>query len=348
MPGAVWRPVPNCTKGGQSSVRGVVVHIMAGTLAGTDAWFRNRAAQASSHFGTGKKGELYQWVDTADRAWAQASGNTSWLSVENEGKGGDTLTDAQLDRNAQVLAWAHSKYGVPLQLAKTPSGKGLGYHAMGGAAWGGHSSCPGSKIVAQLSEIVKRAKAIAGGDTKDDGGSSPVVDKDAFPGASKFGPGANNSYVTRLGQMLVKRGGGRFYTVGPGPKWGTADKNATRAFQQAQGWSGADADGIPGATTWKYLVEGLGKDIPALAQYEPFPGASFFHGGRHSPIITAMGRRLVTLGFGKHYKSGPGPDWTNADKANVRDFQLSRDDLKGDADGIPGPKTWAALKVPKV
>jgi LysM repeat protein len=87
---------------------------------------------------------------------------------------------------------------------------------------------------------------------------------------------------------------------------------------------------------------------PAPPVYEPFPGSAFFHGGRYSPIITALGRRLVALGFGKHYSSGPGPNWTNADKANVRDFQLSRPDLRGDADGIPGPKTWAALKVPKV
>ena len=83
-------------------------------------------------------------------------------------------------------------------------------------------------------------------------------------------------------------------------------------------------------------------------RYEPFPGAGFFHAGRHSPIITALGRRLVALGFGRHYNSGPGPDWTNADRENVRDFQLSRADLRGDADGIPGPKTWAALRIPKV
>lgn len=166
MADASWRPIPvNFTRGGQQMVRGVVVHIMAGTLAGTDSWFRNPAARASSHFGTGKAGQLYQWVDTADRAWAQADGNREWLSVENEGRGGDVLTSAQLDRNAQVLAWAHQVYSVPLQLADGPSGRGLGYHAMGGSAWGGHTSCPGSKIVAQLPEIVRRAKAIV---TEDD------------------------------------------------------------------------------------------------------------------------------------------------------------------------------------
>ncbi|WP_327671809.1 MULTISPECIES: peptidoglycan recognition family protein [unclassified Streptomyces] len=165
---ATQRPIPvNYTKGGQTSVRGVVVHIMAGTLAGTDSWFRNSRAQASSHFGTGKTGALYQWVDTADRAWAQVGGNSSWLSVENEGQGGDVLTEAQLNANAEVLAWAHKVYAVPLQVANSPSGKGLGYHAMGGSAWGGHTSCPGSKIVAQLPEIVARAKRLVAGQEED-------------------------------------------------------------------------------------------------------------------------------------------------------------------------------------
>ncbi|MFI8850743.1 N-acetylmuramoyl-L-alanine amidase [Streptomyces sp. NPDC053499] len=166
MPGATWRPIPtNYTDGGQSSVRGVVVHIMAGTLSGTDSWFRNSRARASSHFGAGKGGELYQWVDTSDRAWAQAAGNSSWLSVENEGRGGDRLTDDQLDANARVLAWAHDRYGVPLKVASSTSDRGLAYHALGGSAWGGHTSCPGSRIVAQLPEIVDRAARLAGGNT---------------------------------------------------------------------------------------------------------------------------------------------------------------------------------------
>lgn len=160
MLGAAWHPVRNFTAGGQTSVRGVVVHIMDGTLSGTEAWFNDADAQASSHFGTGRAGALVQFVDTGNRAWAQAGGNSSWLSVENEGKGGDVLTDAQLDSNAEVLAWAHMVYGVPLRVASGPSGSGLGYHAMGGTAWGGHPSCPGPRIVAQLPEIVARAERL--------------------------------------------------------------------------------------------------------------------------------------------------------------------------------------------
>ncbi|MFE0426086.1 peptidoglycan-binding protein, partial [Streptomyces sp. NPDC058953] len=96
------------------------------------------------------------------------------------------------------------------------------------------------------------------------------ADSDAFPGAQHFGPGANNAHVTRLGEMLVQRGGKRFYAKGPGPRWGEADRRATQAFQQAQGWRGTAADGIPGAQTWKLLTTGTGKPIPAA---EALPAA---------------------------------------------------------------------------
>jgi LysM repeat protein len=79
--------------------------------------------------------------------------------------------------------------------------------------------------------------------------------------------------------------------------------------------------------------------------YEPFPGSAFFHGGRHSSIITAMGRRLVAEGCGK-YRSGPGPNWTNVDRASYAAWQRNLGYSGEDANGIPGKKSWDALKVP--
>ncbi|MFF0389724.1 peptidoglycan-binding protein [Kitasatospora sp. NPDC004615] len=74
----------------------------------------------------------------------------------------------------------------------------------------------------------------------------PAPDGDAFPGTDAFGPGKVNDSIARLGRMLVERGGGRFYREGPSPDWGEADRKATEAFQLAQGWRGAEADGYPG------------------------------------------------------------------------------------------------------
>lgn len=86
---------------------------------------------------------------------------------------------------------------------------------------------------------------------------------------------------------------------------------------------------------------------PSVPRYEPFPGTGFFHPGRHSPIITAMGRRLVAVGCSR-YASGPGPNWTEADRRSYAAWQRKLGYTGTAADGYPGPKSWAALKVPKV
>ncbi|WP_299527777.1 peptidoglycan-binding protein [uncultured Streptomyces sp.] len=171
----------------------------------------------------------------------------------------------------------------------------------------------------------------------------------AFPGASRFGPGADNAHVTRLGQMLVARGGKRFYTTGPGPRWSEADRRATRAFQQAQGWKGAEADGLPGPGTWRLLVTGGGRSIagaatggsPAAAP--AFPGRGRFKPGASNSHVERLGRQLVKKGFGAHYASGPGPRWTEADRRNVEAFQRAQGWRGSLADGYPGPETWRRL-----
>lgn len=172
----------------------------------------------------------------------------------------------------------------------------------------------------------------------------------AFPGADKFGPGASNEHIARLGRMLIDRGGLRFYPQGAGKAWTDADRLATQAFQRAQGWTGADADGIPGAHTWRLLVEGKGKDIPPTVGGAPgpggvraYPGASVFRPGSSHAAITALGRQLVKKGFGKNYTSGPGPRWGEADRRNVEAFQRAQGWRGAAADGYPGPETWRRL-----
>ncbi|MDH2390511.1 peptidoglycan-binding protein [Streptomyces sp. HNM0663] len=189
-----------------------------------------------------------------------------------------------------------------------------------------------------------------GGTGTGTGGSESTVD--VFPGAEFFGPGADNAHLTRLGEMLVERGGGHFYSVGPGPRWSEADRRATEAFQLAQGWRGADADGIPGPETWRRLVTGDGHDIPAArsggaggtaAEPPAFPGRAHFRPGRSNAHVARLGQQLVARGYGTHYRSGPGPRWTEADRRNVAAFQRAQGWRGAAADGYPGPETWRRL-----
>ncbi|WP_223837939.1 peptidoglycan-binding protein [Streptomyces venezuelae] len=171
-----------------------------------------------------------------------------------------------------------------------------------------------------------------------------------FPGADKFGPGANNQHVTELGRMLVQRGGGSYYTSGPGPRWSDADRKATQAFQRAQGWTGSDADGIPGKATWDYLKNGKGRNINAgggngsgNGGSSAFPGVQHFRPGAVNAHVNALGVQLVKKGFGKHYSQGPGERWTESDRRNVEAFQRAQGWSGSAADGYPGPETWRRL-----
>lgn len=164
---ADWRG-PTVNQGGKmTEQRGVVLHIAEGSYEGTISWQKNPDAEVSSHFIAAKDGRAAQMVDTGTTAWTQKAGNGKWLSIENEGSVPDKLTDHQMEFAAQILARAHKEYGVPLQIATSPSGRGLGHHSMGshpGYAddWG-HSECPGSNIIKQKDAIVARAKEIVEG-----------------------------------------------------------------------------------------------------------------------------------------------------------------------------------------
>lgn len=159
-PGAAWKPININFQAGGNSPRLLVEHIMQGTLAGTDSWFRNPAARASAHFGVGKDGTVLQWVDTASVAWHAVAANHHSIGVEHEGDSGQVLTAAQLEADASLLAWATEHHPIPLQLAHDPGGSGLAYHALGGQAWGGHLACPGAPIVSQLGAILAAARQI--------------------------------------------------------------------------------------------------------------------------------------------------------------------------------------------
>lgn len=79
--------------------------------------------------------------------------------------------------------------------------------------------------------------------------------------------------------------------------------------------------------------------------YQPFPGAAWFTGQPDSPVVTAMGRRLVAESCSA-YAVGPGPQWSSADQRSYAMWQRKLGYTGADADGWPGIASWDALKVP--
>jgi hypothetical protein len=120
--------------------------------------------------------------------------------------------------------------------------------------------------------------------------------------------------------------------------------NATtaKAIKDAHNWK-----------QWSTFVNGAYKQFMAggpagPAKFEPFPGASFFHTGKKSPIIAAMHHRLVAEGCNKYQSSANANIWGEGDVKSFAAFQQKLGFKGNDANGIPGKTSWDKLRVPNV
>ncbi len=191
-PGAAWRPLADDWARQRVMARHDIIclHTMVGSLWGTDAFFRsNGYGGAESHFGVGYDGETLQWQDTTRQAEANLNGNHRIISIETADYGpgfgrwdtGDASavpawTPAQVERIAQIIAWACRTHGIPCELVpdSRPTRRGVAYHRQGVAGWGlvpggevwssaRGKVCPGNRRVAQVPLVVSRARAILAG-----------------------------------------------------------------------------------------------------------------------------------------------------------------------------------------
>ncbi|MFI5863911.1 N-acetylmuramoyl-L-alanine amidase [Streptomyces sp. NPDC051546] len=157
MPGAAKLPLErNFVHGDRDAQRGLVLHVQEGEGSLYER-FNTPGIKTSSHFWVSRDGETEQYVSVLDRAWAQVEGNGSWASVETSGFATRPLTEAQVDAVARIYVWGATAHGWPPAVSEHPDRPGLGVHAMGGAAWGGHD-CPGTLRSGQRAEIIRRVR----------------------------------------------------------------------------------------------------------------------------------------------------------------------------------------------
>lgn len=188
-PFATYRPVPN-HGGKMDGYLGVVIHVTVGEVSPYPE-FDNPANQASSHFGILNDGTIEQYVDTALQSWAQAAGNSTYISVETVGMPTDPLTSPQVQSFATLYRWLNQTHGVPFVITGTPGQPGFITHGDGGAAWGGHTGCPGLPRSQQRQQILDLAH---------------LSEDDLQPATVNYN-GAHHTFVIE---------GGRLYDHGPG------------------------------------------------------------------------------------------------------------------------------------
>lgn len=144
----------------------IVVHIMEGSMSGTDAWFRRLPGSkdpVSAHYGVSKAGEVRQWVADEDQAWhagkrvaptaaivkeRDLSPNLYSIGIECEGFAKDEPTSMQLASLAELVQEIAARHQIPLTRR----------HIIGHREIRANKPCPG-KIDVDL--VVKMALAIA-------------------------------------------------------------------------------------------------------------------------------------------------------------------------------------------
>ncbi|MEV7996544.1 peptidoglycan-binding protein [Streptomyces sp. NPDC086077] len=203
------------------------------------------------------------------------------------------------------------------------------------------TQCPGEILYAWVRSGMPAKGYTPPADGTAPSGGTPARYRVTINGLS-YGYGAHGDHVTRVGEALVAKGFGDAYEVGPGPEWTDADTEAYAAYQRSLGYTGADADGVPGETSLRRLLGTLPGKAPAKAA-PPFPGRDKFGPGKRNAYVTRLGEALVAKGYGRYYRVGPGPSWSDADRNATRAYQRAQGWTGADADGYPGPETWRRL-----
>jgi hypothetical protein len=173
-------------------------------------------------------------------------GNRIGISIEHEGYAGDSLTPSQIENDAQVLAWVHTTHGIPLQSTDDPiNGSGVGWHGMGGDAWGGHFDCPGDPIKAARPQIIARALEILG-QPSTPAPQPPADSGPAWPGEylSVQSPMIHDDAARQWQQRMSDRG----WSITVDGWYGPSSASICRQFQQEKGLQ--PVDGIVGPITW--------------------------------------------------------------------------------------------------
>lgn len=146
-----WLGSPNKWSGREGyRPEAVVVHIMEGTLAGTDSWFADPANEVSAHYGIGTGGQVHQYVVETDSAWhAGRRARPTWrmlkegvnpnlytIGIEHEGLPATPWSDAMLGASTQLAAAICNRWSIRVDRD----------HLIGHREIYARKTCPGSWI----------------------------------------------------------------------------------------------------------------------------------------------------------------------------------------------------------
>lgn len=157
------------------------------------------------------------------------------------------LVDTPCEGWADLQAWIHS-WGVP---NTWPMGRPTDFtpHRSESvwetqAGWYGHQQVPENDH-----QDPGSWPAFVGSPTP----VKPPATYEPFPGAGFFTDGRKSPIIAAMHKRLVAVGCNRYKSTTGLNVWGSGDRASYQAWQEKLGYSGADADGVPGPASWSKL-----------------------------------------------------------------------------------------------
>lgn len=161
-------PSPNFITGRKTfTPAAVVIHIMEGSLSGTDSWFQSTQSKVSAHYGIGKNGEVHQYVQETNTAWHAGRVNSpSWqlikpaangmyinpnfytVGIEHEGNDDSNWTDEMYNSSSEMVRTICNRWNIPFDRNHI-----IGHHEIYSL-----KTCPGSKV--DLNKLIALASGI--------------------------------------------------------------------------------------------------------------------------------------------------------------------------------------------
>ncbi|MET9023697.1 peptidoglycan-binding domain-containing protein [Actinopolymorpha sp. NPDC004070] len=276
-PHADWDPLPEANTQPRIRPWGAVLHTAVSNAKNIKSvWLQS---SIESHFYVAEDGNVLQYVDTERVAHCQLDGNyfgggrghisiETWDGAGRVWDGKDVRkvprwNDHQIAAMANLLVWLRDTHGVPLVKLPEIFGRGIGWHAQYTSSkpprFNQHHACPAPARIAQVGDVI--SAAVAGGQQPEPPRPpGSAVSLAAVTRAAKLDPKRPQGAVTpgaaddvRLVERALAAEGLLSSQYASDGSFGTRTVAAYARWQRRCGYSGADADGVPGSESLKKL-----------------------------------------------------------------------------------------------
>lgn len=127
-------PSSNYSKGRTQKVSVVVIHWMAGTLAGTDAVFKRPGSQVSAHYGI-ENTKVHRYVAEKDTAYHAISANPYSIGIEHSAAPNRKASKSTYDTSIKLVADICKRHKLDPRKAVKPHNKYVNTQCPGTVNW---------------------------------------------------------------------------------------------------------------------------------------------------------------------------------------------------------------------